>query len=110
MSQTTQAMKKVAIAVYNVKQKIGDTQNLSTNDKTLAGAINEVATKVHNITDGASSAFDTLKEIEDALQGSSATAEMLKQIGDIKNRLQALESHIDNDILQTIETALTTGA
>lgn len=129
-SPITQAIKAVAVATHGANKKIGNTAELATDDKTtLVAAINElhansggvdteqvnqlIKAKIDELIGGASSAFDTLKEIEDALTSSQngATGEILTQVGDLKNRVQALESYVgkDDDLVNIINTALNTG-
>lgn len=128
-SPITQSIKTVAIAVHNTNSKIGNLSDLQTTDKaSLVAAINElkqsatdsnqveslIQTKLDAITNGASSAYDTLKEIEDALTASQngATSEILTQIGELKQKVQALEVYVgkDDDLAEMVNSALTRGA
>lgn len=125
-SPITQAIKAVAVATHNANKKIGNTAELATTDKTtLVAAINElksssrnteqinnlIDTKIALLTNGASDAFDTLKEIEDEIKKGSVTGEMLTQIGELKRRLQALEEYVgqNDNLVNVINTALKTG-
>lgn len=135
-----QSLKKLAVAIFGVNQKIGTT-DLKTQDKTLTGAINElydrptatggldestvngfIDTRINQLTNGASSAFDTLKEIEDAINsGSTATQALLEDLGKTKAKLTALEQDMADikayigfderaQLENLIENALTQGA
>lgn len=128
-SQLTQAIKLIAVAVHGIKGAIGVTSELSTQAKTLVGAINELSlqssnlnteqvtrlieSKLAELTNGASDAYDTLKEIEDAITaGGTTTQQLLTTTGENKRKIQTLEEYVGNedDILSIVQTALTTGA
>lgn len=125
-SPITQSIKTIAVAVHGTNAKIGKTSELQTINKTIVAAINELKSSSQNteqinnlidnkialLTNGASDAFDTLKEIEDEIKKGSVTGEMLTQIGELKRKVQALETYVgaDDDILNVVQTALQTGA
>lgn len=127
-SQLTQAIKLIAVTVHGIKGAIGVTSELSTQAKTLVGAINELSlqssnlnteqvtrlieSKLAELTNGASDAYDTLKEIEDAITaGGTTTQQLLTTTGENKRKVKALEDYVgvEDNILTIVQTALQTG-
>ena len=119
------AIKAVAVAVFNIKTKIGE-DPLETSAKTVSGAINELANKgvnmeiinaaiqgkINELIGGASTAYDTLKEIEDALvSGKSVSSALLNELSDVKTKLNELKSAQESiaDLPERIESILNTG-
>lgn len=141
LSPLHQALKMVATAIYRLRQKVGDPAQLETQEKTsLVAAINElkrqnggssvdesqfselINQRLSAITNGASSAFDTLKEIEEHLTtGNTATSAILAEIATIKSNLTACREDItaikayigfdsETDLETLINNTLQTGA
>lgn len=115
LSPIERAFKQIAVAIFGLGKKLGEPTELKTENKTsLVEAINElhdrpsgsqgvdetrttelIDQRLAAITNGASSAFDTLKEIEDHLtQGNSATQAVLAEIANCKAKLTACEQGI----------------
>ncbi len=129
------AVKNIARRVYQNDQKVGDLTQLTTTQKNnIVAAINTLAADIGSrenisaervqqiaaaelakITNGASAAFDTLKEIEDKItSGDSQIAALLTEIGVAKakaenaeNELAALKAYVGYDERATIETEVT---
>ena len=124
MTTMTPAMKadeKLALAIYNTNKKIGDLTELPTSVKTsIIAAIKELhaatssgltrseavsiaQAEISKLLGGASSSYDTLKELEDLLkQNDTAAAAVLSEIGALKTK----DTELNNRINQ-IETNLT---
>ena len=129
------AIKNIARRVYQNDKKVGDLTQLTTSQKTsIVAAINALVTDVASrenisetrarqiateelakLTDGASAAFDTLKEIEDKItSGDSQVVTLLAEIGVAKAKnetlsteLEALKSYVGFAQQNTIETEIT---
>ena len=106
------SLKKIATEVFNVKNTMGDTSTLATTDKTLVGAINELANKptatggiteeraqaivkaeFNKLTEGADAALDTFVEVGNRLKsGESAAQTLLSEVSGVKTRLNDLET------------------
>lgn len=126
------AIKKIAIEVFGVKQKIGSTAELSTINKTVVGAINEIASRptatggiteeqarniakaeVSALVDGADTALDTFAEVGERLKsGESAATALLAEVSGLKTRLTTLETANSDfeELPKVIERILSTGA
>ena len=125
MTPAMQADEKLALAIYNTNKKIGDLTELPTSVKTsIIAAIKELhdniaaatsggltrseavsiaQAEISKLLGGASSSYDTLKEIEDLLkQNDTAAAAVLSEIGALKTK----DTELNNRINQ-IETNLT---
>ena len=141
MTPAMQADEKLALAIYNTNKKIGNLSELPTSVKTnIIDAIKElhdnIATamsgglsrsdavsiaqaEISKLLDGASSSYDTLKEIEDSLkQNDTAAAAVLTEIGALKNkdtelnnRIQQVETDLipPSNWLTTIDNIIATG-
>ncbi|OOF46955.1 hypothetical protein BKK52_10620 [Rodentibacter trehalosifermentans] len=126
------ALKKIATDVFSVKQKIGATTELSTINKTVVGAINEIASRptatsgiteeqarniakaeVSALVDGADTALDTFAEVGERLKsGESAATALLTEVSVVKTRLTTLETANSGfeELPKVIERILSTGA
>lgn len=108
IGQIKSSLKKVAVAVFQLKNQQGELNELHTTNKTsLVNAINELAsrpiaesgidaqqvtqlidTRFNALTNGASAAMDTLGEIETAINtGKDSVAAILSQISTLKTTL-----------------------
>lgn len=127
-----EADKRLALGIYNLQKSVGTLTSLGTADKTsLVAAINELKagmssagvseTKVQElitaelakITGGASSAYDTLKEIEDLMKKSdTAAAAVLSEIAALKAKDQEFTTALTLDAgwPAKVDRLMTTGA
>lgn len=133
---------KVAREIYKLWQSLGNKEQLKTSDKTnLVAAINElhdrpqgnpdgvsetrvtelINTRLDEIKGGASTAFDTLGELEEQLKkDESASVAILNELGTVKTKVQSLENDItavktyigytEQDLSVEIDKALSMGA
>ena len=103
--------KRLAMGIYRMGQSIGKLSELSTSNKgSLVQAINEalssagaaglseerarelITAELAKISGGASEAFDTLKELEDAIsRGSSSVSAILAEIAALKQKDQQID-------------------
>lgn len=134
LTPAMQADEKLALAIYTLSQKLGDLSSLGTTAKgSLTAALNEVkqametaaagsldeaavnrliAAKLAELTNGASSAADTLKELEDLISsGSTATQAVLQEIAALKSKDTELETALTapDGWLTKIDNILATG-
>lgn len=132
LNSLVKAIKPIAVAVFGIGKKVGDLNQLQTQTKTsVVDAINDLHTqasqqvgesrvtelineRLATITNGATTAFDTLKEVEDHLtKGNTATSAILDQIATIKQDITVIKEFIgieqSSDLETTINNALTTG-
>lgn len=127
------SIKKVALAVFNLKSSMGNIDTLSTTNKTsIVAALNELAerpvatggiteeaartiaqSELSKLVDGADSALDTFREVGEKIKaGDSAAKTLLGEVGEVKTRLSSLEAvsaSFDN-LPVVIDRILTTGA
>lgn len=128
------AIKITARAIFDIKQKIGELNNLNTAEKTnLTTAINELEQRINaksdvnpenvreivnveiaKLTNGASAAMDTLAEIEAAFNNKdSQIAGLLNEIGlakakntELENELAAIKAYIGWSERETLEAKI----
>lgn len=127
-----EADKRLALGIYNLLKSVGTLTSLNTSDKTsLVAAINElkagmssagvsetkvqelITAKLAEITGGASSAYDTLKEIEDLMKKSdTAAAAVLSEIAALKAKDQEFTNALtlDSGWPAKVDRLMTTGA
>lgn len=124
--------KRLALGIYRLRKAVGSLSDLATQEKgSLVAALNELAekagaggsdeeavnrlidAKLDGLSGGASSAYDTLKEIEDALKGGdTAVQAILSEIAQLKQRDAELAQSLtlSQDWADKIDRLMTTGS